>query len=321
MTYFAPYGTPQQVRDSAVECWEKIRLELIATDGSRDEDGDINKSAREDGYRIRGILFNQYGYVDDDTMSDSLPFVASPLAQYKLLSTAILIETLEDLALQHTKLPQEDDMTKSSQLFDSEMRIIAVGTEAARGLPKMGFPEPIIAKADDDIVTILTSAATLMDSWEMTYGQLSALQVLYCKALAGTKQPLRQPMDGSFSHWFYGVVSPGMTPESFHVKHVPPKARTVGFRLKMILCRYIMFPLLRKMEIAKTVDDAGRLLAAALLGRKEFGYPSGCFVGAKSGTGGPLCEQSILEGGKQLADPELQALTYQVVQKFINNEK
>ncbi|KAG7371222.1 hypothetical protein IV203_019792 [Nitzschia inconspicua] len=296
-----------------------------------DVEDDDNNSTSSIGfeYRLRGVLYNQYGYVDDRATldsSDAADSMATTLAQYKLVSTAILIETLRELAFHPAsadllKVARPKETLPSVLVYDPEMRHIAVGTEAARGLPKMGIPAPIVENTYEGIHEVLTGSSTATASWEVTYALVSALQVLYFKALASSEKNSGKVGNPSFLYcWYYGTVSPGMTQESFHVKYVPSQARTLAFRLKMILCRYLLFPLLQRMEIAKTVDEAGRLLAVALVGsqqQQEFDYPNGCFVGAQAGTGGPLCEQSALEGGKQLSDPEIQRLAYQVVQDLI----
>ncbi|KAL3921591.1 MAG: hypothetical protein SGARI_006643, partial [Bacillariaceae sp.] len=152
-------------------------------------------------------------------------------------------------------------------------------------------------------------------SWEREYAELNALVVLYIKALAAIHP-----------HWYFGIVSPGMTPESLQVKHVPPVARTIYFRLKMWLCRYVLFGMLKRLEIAKTVKEGGTLLSLALRGDGNFTtndiyYPSGSFVGARSGTGGPLCEQTDLQGGKFLKDRQLQQLVYKGVQSHIHSNR
>ena len=46
-------------------------------------------------------------------------------------------------------------------------------------------------------------------------------------------------------------------------------------------------------------------------------YPNGAFVGARSGTGGPICEQTEIKGGIVLGDETLQEVTYDVVQRYI----
>jgi Sulfotransferase domain len=324
IAFFDPYGTATQIRASAVDCWQTMTQSLSAavasacTEGTKTENNGLDDCS----YFVRGILFNQYGYVDENINNDKREFAATPLAQYKVLSSAVLIETFKDIVMRTAKERSKQDPISSPPFYSNfGMRIIAVGTEAARGLPKMGFLAPTIGTTRASIQAILTSQADFAGatptSWEHIYAQLSALQVLYFKALASGVWISCQLLDPSFYYWYFGVVSPGMTQESLHVKHVPPSARTLAFRLKMAMCRYILFPLLRKMEIAKTVDEAGRLLAAALIGSSDFAYPNGCFVGAKSGTGGPLCDQTLLEGGKQLVDRERQELTFRVVQEMI----
>jgi hypothetical protein len=50
-------------------------------------------------------------------------------------------------------------------------------------------------------------------------------------------------------------------------------------------------------------------------------YPNGAFVGARSGTGGPICEQTELQGGGiLLSDETFQEVTYDVVQRYIRQD-
>ena len=266
----------------------------------------------------------------------------------------------------------------SSSAATAALRIILVGTEAARGLPKMGIPVPSFRDETESSVrdrlvqnqtnggSTLTTTAHTPTQWESEYAEISALSVLYFKALQVFSSPSKPPakvvakktstttvgaVSGSLGFvtadstpdLYFGVVSPGMTSESLNIVHVPEPARTLSFRLKLWLCRTRwVFDWLRRCEIAKTTDEAGALLVCALLngavaddddrsgrpsvpnaehgeadryngtssnalgtgseGGKESRcrlrwddvYPGGSFVGALSGTGGPLCEQSRL---------------------------
>jgi hypothetical protein len=333
VTFFCPYGTLPEIRAAAVACWQNM-TQVLAVVGNQQSDGrdvteDNNNKAVHDGpYCVRGILFNPYGYVDDEwVVHNGDNQVATSLVHYKLLSTAILIDTLKELATARMRKRDVDAIASSSSshcLLAFGMRVIAVGSEAARGLPKMGFPVPTLANTYDSMKDFLTRRtslpkSTLGSSWETIYAQLCAIQVLYFKALASGEMCPGRMTDPTSNHcWYYGVVSPGMTQESLDVRHVPLPDRTLAFRIKMFLCRYILFPILQKMEIAKSVKEAGQYLTAALLGTNDdFDYPNGAFVGAQSGTGGPMCEQTLLEGGRQLADYEIQQLAYQVVQALI----
>ena len=308
---------------------------------------------------IRGILFNPYGCPPTLVSEKSHPYIdprqrlsMSPLGAYKLLSIAIFIDealsakkTRIDLPIREilhqlespfsndgsvacTVVRAETDAAFNKSSFLSPLRIIIVGTEAARGLPKMGIPVPDLEDATESSIRkkLLLDFSKDKDKppnsesghWEVKYAEMNALVVLYLKALESIpKAPLELSATKSTSrgtagvYLYLGVVSPGMTQESFNIAHVPESARTVAFRWKLWLCRrQRVFDWLKKCEIAKSTEDAGSLLVKALLNtpmetyyqetenneakRWDDVYPSGSFVGARSGTGGPLCEQSLL---------------------------
>lgn len=327
---------------------------------------------------IRGILFNPYGCpprmaLDSVPSHNALSKVLrlSPLAEYKLVSIAVFLDAALASRTRTLNLPISDVLKKrestigaeacrngkirqrtKASVFDEEehspLRMIIVGTEAARGLPQMGIPVPDLEGATESSIR---KKLSLDDSdgngihWERKYSEMNALTVLYLRALesfmSGEKTPPLQANErpavasttrgvsgwsrSRAKHLYLGIVSPGMTPESFNIAHVPEPARTVSFRWKLWLCnRRWIFGWLQRLEIAKPTKTAGALLAKALLNgptddpskehettsgdtatagsekAREQGsrwddfYPSGSFVGARSGTGGPLCEQSLL---------------------------
>jgi hypothetical protein len=82
--------------------------------------------------------------------------------------------------------------------------------------------------------------------------------------------------------------------------------------------------LLQRWEIAKTSEEGALLMVRALLGlspgqstRLSWEYPTGTFVGAKSGTGGPISDQTTLEGGKMFLDEALQDTVFETVQQYL----
>jgi hypothetical protein len=247
----------------------------------------------------------------------------------------------------HQYKPKQWTSVEEPTSSSSPLRIIVVGTEAARGLPKMGIPVPDLDGATESSIRdklLLFSPKQRNNNapsdheggshWESEYAEMNALGVMYFKALESsmsttTPNPDTAVGGSTTGSSYFGVVSPGMTPESFKIVHVPEAARTMAFRWKLWLCnRRWIFGWLQRCEIAKTTEQAGDLLVKALLNgsmedtstnhREEAGcenedpksgssdadqhrlrrwddiYPSGSFVGARSGTGGPLCEQSLL---------------------------
>ena len=329
---FDPYGSVSSIRDSCQECLEGIRNKLFETmvEQQNTVSADYTISAT---IRIRGFLFNPYGCPSEPSKksreNSSNEMRLSSLAKYKLVSVAIFAQMAlternsivylgsQGFSSNGWLHPKKYSIVENDPSVSS--RIILVGTEAARGLPKMGIPVPNLKEATESSIRDMlfrnaaqeSPSSMQNDSWESQYAEMNALAVLYLKALARKQQQSSPPT-------YYGVVSPGMTPESFCIDHVPKFARTIRFRFKLWMCSWPwVFEKLRNSEIAKTTQEAGALLATAMLngpakseinGKNERStsgnknlqeywdntYPSGSFVGAKSGTGGPLCEQSLL---------------------------
>ncbi len=234
--------------------------------------------------QIDGVIFNSYGAVGDGTI-----YQHSGLVGYKLLGNLALLHILLD----HGRLKDG-------------ARIFFVGSESARGLPKMGFQVPNLGTSIESIQSYLTGSVystEVLYRWEQAYADLCAILVLYVKQLAKV-----------YPQYYFGVISPGMTEESLNPNNSPNPSWT--WRIQLWSFRNIFFPLLQHWEIAKTAREGASLLAHALLDWEED-YPSGTFVGAKNGTGGPLYDQSLLEGGKMFQDKHLQQITYQAVHPFV----
>ena len=77
--------------------------------------------------------------------------------------------------------------------------------------------------------------------------------------------------------------------------------------------REVIFGLLQRWEIAKTVEEGASLLIQALRGE----FPSGSFIGAMSGTGGQIGDQTMLEGGRMLRDEKLQDMAYDTIRSYL----
>lgn len=452
---FDPFGTAGDVRASAracldyVEYHERLRLRLVGRRRRRLRDGKDQDDGPPARSTIRGVLLNQYGSVGDGSPGPETGLLA--LAEYKLVSPAVFI----DVVLERMEEEQRQAWRRRRRTwgvlqrpppvagcsYSAAMRFIAVGTEAARGLPRMGFAVPTLGttraslrgaltgsmfspsprsrpfrwedayahlravaarglpKMEFAVPTLGTTRAVLLGAlpgstfgtvptrpasptpassspsppprpyrWEDAYSHVSAVGVLYMKALAASASastaPTSRPQGGDddggtdLPRCYFGVVSPGMTTESLRPRHVPREARTVPLRLRLLAFRRVLFPILRSMEIAKPAEEGGRILVAALTngavppdkGRRwrwrrrrtrdgdgkagptaapspagvvprprcwDAAYPSGSFVGARSGTGGPICDQEELEGGRVFGDEAMQRMAYDVVQEYV----
>lgn len=254
--------------------------------------GDSSKAVRENfqaclnvlPQKIDGVIFNAYGAVGDGTLSQH-----SNLVHYKLTSHLHILQALMD---QHR--------------LTSDARIIFVGSESARGLPKMGFPVPQLGNSVDSIRSFLTGTAYDQETyrWEPAYADISAMLVLYVNSLAQ-----------SLPEMYFAVVSPGMTEESLSADNSPNPS--LLWRLQLWTFRNLLFGLLYRWEIAKSSVQGASLVLAALL--PSYTYPSGTFVGALGGTGGPVGDQSQLTGSRMFRDEELQKLVYQAVQHHMRS--
>lgn len=139
--------------------------------------------------------------------------------------------------------------------------------------------------------------------WEHAYANLSAIGVLYMSSLAKY-----------YPHHYFGTVSPGMTQESLNPRHVDNAS--LGLVLKLLACRFLMFPLLKRWEIVQDIEDSAAYFKRALTG-EDWDYPNGTFVGARRGTSGPICDQSSLPSGKIFLNQSMQQIAYEAVQNFL----
>lgn len=296
---FEPFGPRETVQINMAPCLESIR--------SRHPDS-ITK--------VDGILFNSYGSVGGGLANHETTGLL-PLAEYKLIGNLIFLHALLD---QHPSVLKDN------------ARIIFVGSESARGLPKMGFPVPDLGSTVQSIQSFLTGSAygqsrqndpeqsstngvdTTLYRWEQAYANLCAITILYMRRLAR-----------DYPQYYFGAVSPGMTEESFNPDNLPSPSSL--WRIRLFVFHRVLFQLLQRWEIAKTSEEGAFLLVRGLLGWQyeksgslSWDYPSGAFVGAKSGTGGPICDQTTLEGGKMFLNQTLQDLAFEAVRLYLSTQ-
>jgi hypothetical protein len=308
---FDPFGSKEQVYSTAMECIQQIQQEegkllegVCSTNANypskSNEEAEEEEESPEMGCSeqyevIDGILFNPYGVITDGTQQPDTGLLA--LVEYKLIGNLIFLQSL-----------------LSQGILKHGSRVIFSGSESARGLPKMGFPVPDLGTTMESVEAHLTGTTYMTKpdngqsprssyQWEHAYADLSAIGVLYMVSLS-TRYP----------NLYFGTISPGMTQESLNPNSMSNPS--IGWTLQMHFFRYLMFPLLKHWEIAKDVEDGAALFTRALIGA-DWGYPSGTFVGAKSGTGGPICDQSILSGGKVFLDQQMQRIAFEVVHRYL----
>ena len=157
---FDPFGNPSSIRKSCETCLTGIQRELLQFMAA--ESNAASNDTLSAKINLRGILFNPYGCPPTDTDRSQKAILPnhslSPVGSYKLLSIAIFTDLALSTRSTTIQIPVADiEKTqdyKSSAIdnIDEEtpsLRIIIVGTEAARGLPKMGIPIPNLMDATD----------------------------------------------------------------------------------------------------------------------------------------------------------------------------
>ena len=275
---FDTFGGKERVRASAQGVCDAIKK-------SNSSSTQPTVSAKQ----LTGVVFNPYGAGSDN---EGVPRPDSRLleiAELKVVGNNILLEIL-----------MEEGLIREGS------RVVYSTSEAARGLPKMGIPVPVLSKTKESFVSHLDGTAYSKHyQWEHPYAYCSQINVLYMMAMASKHRKI-----------YFSSISPGMTQESFNTDNVP--SPTIVFRAKMFAYLYLMFPLLQRWEIAQDYRKAAKLFISCLLSKEEWEFQqSGTFVAAKSGTGGPVCDQTELEAGKVFCDRELQDLAYNTIREYI----
>ena len=213
------------------------------------------------------------------------------------------------LEMAETKLVGENMLVQKllrKGLLHGSSRIIYSSTEAARGLPKMGFPIPTFAdKTLECILSYMDGSGYAQPlQWEHSYSYIHCIQVLYMMAFAKKHPQL-----------YLCSISPGMTQESFSIENHAVKSWSN--QIQLWIYYYLLFPWLKYAEIAKESTEAAEMFFLALTANSEWQYMSGTFVAAQVGTAGPICDQTETPNGAMFLDDELQELAYQAIQKYL----
>jgi hypothetical protein len=210
------------------------------------------------------------------------------LAEHKLVGTGILVNLLLEKGL-----------------LGEGSRVLYSSSESAQELPKMGFPAPKLEPTIQPFVSHMDGSGyeTKPFQWQHAYAYICCILALYVAAMA-RKHP----------KVYFTVVSPGITQDSFNTDDTP--APTIGLRIKLILYLHFFLSLLKKYDIAQDYTDAAKRFLQAMTGT-EWEYPSGTFVAAKSGTGGPVCDQFEVPNGQGFRDITMKDLTYEAVGTFL----
>ncbi len=170
---------------------------------------------------------------------------------------------------------------------------VFAGSEAARGLPRMGFKRPsFVSKSADELATVIDGSffAGRKPDVNLAYGQAKLLGILWMASLA------RQYPDRKFVS-----VSPGNTTGT----HAPDDL-ALGFR---IAAKYVM----PHLGISHNLDVGAKRLVD---GVTDSTLSSGVFYASAAGKmKGPLVDQTDIF--PDLADPSFQDQANEAIHRFI----
>jgi NAD(P)-dependent dehydrogenase (short-subunit alcohol dehydrogenase family) len=172
---------------------------------------------------------------------------------------------------------------------------VLAGSEAARGVPKLGIPRPVFATGSaDEFASVLDGSRYDQEKFRgpAAYGQVKYIAALWMASMARLHPELR-----------FATMSPGGTRGTGTASAMNPVMRFVYDR--------IMMGVLAK-KITHTVDVAAARLADAV---HDPAYAHGTFYGSAENTlTGPVVDQSTLFG--DLADKEFQDNAGEAVRRF-----
>jgi NAD(P)-dependent dehydrogenase (short-subunit alcohol dehydrogenase family) len=175
---------------------------------------------------------------------------------------------------------------------------VLVGSEAGRGVPKLGLSRPAFAEhSEDEFASVIDGSfyAGRKDDAGRSYGHVKYLGALWMSELARRNPQLRLV-----------TVSPGNTAGT-------DVFRDLGKMVTPLMNRILMPYVLPRFGLAHPLDAGARRLVDATIGDD---LDSGKFYGsaAKILTG-PLVDQAGIVG--DFADPTVQANAYEAVHQFL----
>lgn len=202
------------------------------------------------------------------------------MAQVKVLVQMMLIEMLL----------QKKILSKGS-------RVVIAGSEAARGIPEIGFSVPTFGDDSiDSFVSILDGSALDRGNGNEIYGHVQAVLSLYIGSLARRHPEL-----------YVCCLSPGFTQDSMN-ENLFIEVVTRFFKLFMAFLFFVGV-------MGQDFTIAASNFLNAVTGT-DWDYPSGSLVGAAKGMQGSLCDQSTLPGGAFLGDESKQDHAFEALKKF-----
>lgn len=172
---------------------------------------------------------------------------------------------------------------------------IYAGSEAARGVKAMKMEAPRLKTSSvEEFASIADSSfhGEITDP-NIAYGPIKYMGALWMSSLARRNKDIR-----------FVTMSPGATYGTEGMNHIP-------FMKRMVFT--VMFKMLALTGNSHSVKKGAKRHVDGLL---DESFKSGIFYGSKSGTAGPLADQSTLF--PNLNDEHFQDNAYEAIHRFIN---
>ena len=174
-----------------------------------------------------------------------------------------------------------------------------VGTEAARGIPKMGFKRPALNSYSPEEFLSLTNGSYWGDKFEpmQAYGHVKYMATLWMSALARRYKDIR-----------FVTMSPGGTGGTNVMEDLPPVSK--------FLFKYVGTKLMPLMGMMHRLEVGSKRIVDGIT---DNSYESGVFYASKEKVlTGPVVDQSILFG--DLTNETHQESAYEAMQRLIQRE-
>ena len=283
--YFRKYKLRRVMRELKSFCYKGAHVEFVPYESPLQLDMAIREN------KIDGILINKHGCnspQDGRGETDELGLL--PFAKHKLVDNANLIN----------RFMQSGKLQKGS-------RVIVSGSEAARGIPSMGFPIPSFGEPADvkTFMSCMDGTGFKHDA-NMGYSYHMAMSALMIKAIARQRPDI-----------YFASVSPGFTRDSLrpgNVAGVPSFVYVAQFAMSL------MFPILKLFGVGYSCNAAADRFVDALVNDNSWKYPNGTAVGAMEGVSGPFGDQTSVPSGEFLGDEKLQDLALQAVSQYMEED-
>jgi NAD(P)-dependent dehydrogenase (short-subunit alcohol dehydrogenase family) len=189
------------------------------------------------------------------------------------------------------------DLLLQQGKLQSAASVIYAGSEAARGVPSLGMPKPVIKEGTVEEFSSYCDGSVYgkKPSAEAMYGGTKLLGALWMADMARQQPGMR-----------FVTISPGGTSGTEVLSDAPT--------LKRWLANGVMMPMLKLFGMVHSPEKGAQRYVDAML--DENSYHSGIFYASKKGTSGEVVDQATLM--PQLQDEEYQKNANAAIHKFVN---